>query len=51
MHEVIRNSHGNVNKDDVARMNVRWKQWLRMSKQRQNKRINRYNLIEYINSI
>jgi hypothetical protein len=40
---IKRNRQCNVNKEDVELMEIRIKQWNRMSRHRQNKAINRFN--------
>lgn len=45
-HIIKKNSIGNVKRSDVERMGIRYKQWLRMSSHRQNRRINRHNLLQ-----
>lgn len=51
MYKVVRNGNGNVSREDVNIMGVRYKQWLRMSRHRQNQRINKHNIVEYLLSI
>ena len=46
MDPIVRNSHGNVSRYDIERMNVRYKQWRQMTRHRQNQRINKFNLIQ-----